>query len=624
VSLDRHILVDQFGYRPEDSKIAVIRSPQSGFDADDPFTPGPLYEVRRAVDGAVVSRGAPARWNDGGVQESSGDRGWWFDFSDVKAPGKYFITDSKLGVRSPVFRIDAHVYRDVLKAATRMFFYQRSGFAKHPPYAESCWADEPAYTGPRQDTEARDVTDRDNAAKVRDVSGGWFDAGDTNKYVTAAVPAVHQLLSAYEQSPQAFTDDFGIPESGNGIPDVLDEVDWEITWLKKMQGPDGSAALKVGETIIARASPPSSDHTPRYYIPACSSATISVAGMFAHAAYVFRSVPQLATEATELQARATAAWRNFAHSTIDEHCDTGVVRAGNADRSAEQQRAAAVVAAIYLYALTRAGEFDEYLHAHYREAAPFHKSGWSRYDPEQGDALLSYTALPGAEPHLRAEILAAKHDDVLASALVYGFRAEDDLYRAFLHREQYHWGSNQVRANYGNSNLDVGRYPVDIADAAGYDARALETLHYFHGVNPFGIVYLTNMRAYGATQSVNELFHVWFARYPSRTSARLDALKQRLSLDRIGALDRLLDFHSRWNDALTSECGPAPGYLPGGPNRNVAENGVPAALQPPSRQPAQKSYRDYNEDWPGDSWTVNEPGIYYQSAYIKLLAAFVR
>jgi hypothetical protein len=48
--------------------------------------------------------------------------------------------------------------------------------------------------------------------------GGWFDAGDTNKYVTFAEDPVHQLLHAYSQNPDVWTDNFNIPESGNAFP----------------------------------------------------------------------------------------------------------------------------------------------------------------------------------------------------------------------------------------------------------------------------------------------------------------------------------------------------------------------------------------------------------------------
>jgi len=196
VRFDPHLLVDQFGYRPQDPKVAVIRDPKDGYDSGDTFAPGASYQVRNADNDRVVFTGTPSIWKGGATEASSGDRGWWFDFSPVSAPGTYFVYDVQRNVRSATFRVGQYVYKEILKAATRMYFYQRSGFAKRKPYAGECWIDDPAYLGPHQDLEARDITDRDNASKAKDLSGGWFDAGDTNKYVTFAASAVHQLLTA--------------------------------------------------------------------------------------------------------------------------------------------------------------------------------------------------------------------------------------------------------------------------------------------------------------------------------------------------------------------------------------------------------------------------------------------
>ncbi len=595
IPFDMHLLVDQFGYRPGDAKIAVVRNPQVGYDRASGFSPGSSYQVRRSSDGGVVHESAPVAWNGGAIEPSSGDNGWWIDFSAIDTPGSYFVYDAQRKVRSATFNIGPDVYRGALRAAVRMYYYQRSGVAKRRPHADACWSDDAAYMGPGQDTEARDITDRGNRSKYRDLSGGWFDAGDTNKYVTFAVQPVHQLLTAYAESPAAFTDDFNIPESGNGIADVIDEVRWETDWLKKMQYPDGSAALKVGEIVYAPAAPPSSDHNVRYYVPSCSSSTIAVAGMFAHAAYVFAGMPALAGEAGELRARAIAAWNNYQGLPGRQaHCDTGIVHAGDADWSEEQQDAAAVVAAVYLFAITDKSGYDEYIRAHYRETKPYRDPGWSRYSPEQGEALLFYTMLANADPTTRRGILGDMHGVVVADTQIYGFNPRDDLYRAYMHDEQYHWGSNNPRAGYGNTNLDAAIYGIDPQGAGSYRLRALETLHYFHGVNPFAMVYLSNMYAYGATRSANQVFHAWFAH------------------------------GTRWSDALSSACGPAPGYVPGGPNASAARSGVPVSLAPPTGQPPQKSYRDWNVGAPESSWAVTEPAIYYQSAYIKLLSKFVQ
>lgn len=591
--LDLHILVDQFGYRPQDDKVAVIRSPEVGFDAAEKFKPGRHYELRRVADGKAVFAGEPVAWLDGAVQASSGDRGWWFDFSAVREPGRYYVWDVEQKRRSPSFEIGAEVYRQVLKAAMRTYYYQRSGHAKQPPHAEACWADAPAYLGKDQDLQARDLADPDNPVRRRNVAGGWFDAGDTNKYVTYALQPVHQLLSAWEEHPSAFGDDFNIPESGNGIPDVIDEVKWELDWLKTMQNADGSAALKVGNIAFAKTYPPSSDASPRYYIGSCTSSTIAVASLFAHASAVYARFPALAGEAQNLRGRAIAAWKQYQRSPHPQtDCDNQVIHAGDADLSAEEQAGVAAEAAIYLFALTGDAEYDAYLHAHYKALRPYRDMGWSRYRPDEGEALLAYTRLPLAEPELRATILADKARDAQAGNQIYGFNAKDDLYRAYLHPPQYHWGSNSPRAAYGTTNLDAIRYGVDPMHDADFALRAANTLHYFHGVNPLAMVYLSNMGAYGATRSANAIFHLAYWE------------------------------GTKWGNAASDACGPPPGYVPGGPNASAVANGVPASLSPPANQPAQKSYRDWNTNAQAP-WAVTEPGIYYQSAYVRLLSAFV-
>ena len=99
-------------------------------------------------------------------------------------------------------------------------------------------------------------------ATALDLRGGWFDAGDANKYVTFAMSAVHQLLTAWERHPDVFDDAVGIPESGNGRPDVVDEIIVELRWLEAMQRPDGGVLTKVGWIDYYDVTPPQRDRRP--------------------------------------------------------------------------------------------------------------------------------------------------------------------------------------------------------------------------------------------------------------------------------------------------------------------------------------------------------------------------
>jgi endoglucanase len=131
-------------------------------------------------------------------------------------------------------------------------------------------------------------------------------------------------------------------------------------------------------------------------------------------------------------------------------------------------------------------------------------------------------------------------------------------------------------------------------------------VHYIHGLNPLSLVYLSNMGDHGAAKSVTTFYHTWFAHGSAL-----------------------------WDAVGTSTYGPPPGYLVGGANPSYNWDGCcpsncsglscgSAVLSPPAGQPPQKSYFDFNDSWPLDSWSVTEPSLGYQTNYIRLLAHFAR
>lgn len=153
----------------------------------------------------------------------------------------------------------------------------------------------------------------------------------------------------------------------------------------------------------------------------------------------------------------------------------------------------------------------------------------------------------------------------------------------------YHWGSNSPKASYGAVNklaIDYNVAPSQNESFANYIDGAI---HYFHGVNPQGIVYLSNMYDFGAERSANEIYHLWF--YDG----------------------------TDYDNALNSPIGPAPGFMTGGSNATFTVS----SLSPPFGQPDQKSFLDFNDDYPFNSYEITEPGIYYQASYIRLLASRV-
>lgn len=196
--INYHIHVDQFGYRCDAVKIAVISNPQTGYNANDHFTPGTAnnkYEVRRWSDDVAVFTGTIKPWNGGATHVQSGDKAWWFTFSAVSTPGDYYIFDKTNQVGSCKFHIGDNTYDEALKAALRTFYYQRCGTAKASPFAGNGWTDAACHLGTQQDLDCRLVTNP-TVTSSRDLHGGWHDAGDYNKYVNFTWSTLVSLLLA--------------------------------------------------------------------------------------------------------------------------------------------------------------------------------------------------------------------------------------------------------------------------------------------------------------------------------------------------------------------------------------------------------------------------------------------
>ena len=591
------IKVDQFGYQPAMQKVAVVVDPQAGFNAAGAFAPGTgsgQYQIRRWADDVVVHTGTLQPWKSGATHAQSGDRGWHYDFSALTAAGAYYIWDSARQVGSGRFEIGSAVYAPVLRHAVRMFYHQRLNHAKVAPYVDARWADAAAYERPGQDRSATSRWAKGQAATARDLSGGWMDAGDTNKYVTFAQSAVLQLLDAYRMSPAVFRDDFGIPESGNGLPDLLDELKWELDFLRRMQDASGTHGLflKVGVDNYTDISPPSADARPRYYLPECTSATLAGAAMFGAAHVVYRGFASQAAGAADLLARAEAAWARAKLTTsgftvFQTACDDGDIKAGDADVDAQGQLESSVLAAIALYEATGKAEYRAHVEANYARVRPYNIWWWGPYWAPMQVALLRHAGQPGVSASVASNLRSQKswQSGVISLTDFNGGTNGTDLYRAHLADAEFNWGHNMTRSNAGLINLDFEAFGINSTSAALYRRIAEQHLHWLHGANPMGLVMLSNMASAGAESSLSEIYHTWFAN---------------------GTV---------WDSTRTSARGPAPGYLAGGPNTTYTGSVAGLASQPP-----QKAYKDWNTGWPENSWEVTEPAIYYQAAYVQLLA----
>ena len=611
------IVVDQFGYRTQAQKVAVIRSPQTGYDSTAAFTPGTKYSVVDKSTGKSVKDGAPVAWNGGATDASSGDKVWWFDFSDVTTPGTYTIVDNDKNVRSVEFEIDDDVYRSVLKHAVRTYYYQRAGIAKTAAYAGADWTDGVCLMGKGQDSEAHGWLAKTDETEVRDLRGGWFDAGDTNRYTAWAAGTVITLLHAFEENPSAFADDYNIPESGNGIPDLLDEIKYAIDWVVRMQNPDGSLLCILGSDA---ASPISAATGASYYGPPTTNATLMGAAMFAYASKIYgaRTESSLKTFAADLESRAAKAWTwadanpNVLYYNNDDSKQPGSGGLGAGDQETDDagRLFSKLQAATYLFEMTGEASYKSFAEANWSKVLS--ASGPSEWDMEKADTVMYLSQLDGVTASVSSAIVSQVTTNV--GNQLSAVTGSKDPYRAYL--KDYTWGSNQIKMAQARLYQHLARNGSG-ANAERAAAAAEDYVHYVHGVNPLGLVYLTNMQRAGAEHSATTIFHSWFA-----------------------------DKSPKWDQTTATTPGPAPGFLPGGPNNSgfgpdgccTAPQGDPAyqcygssdfALcsqnwDPPMHQPQQKSYLDYNGGWPVGSWPITEPSTGYQAKYVLVVAAYAR
>ena len=212
------VYVNQVGYEPGARKAAVVAST---------IFPARLEDARFLVmdeSGAQVSAGrlVPLGRVHEGQPDDWGDYYWLADFSDVGASGRFRVT-ANVGGRTAVsypFGIErGALFRQTAELAYRFLYYQRCG-TEVPGWHGACHLDD-----------AR-LPDGSHA----DLTGGWHDAGDYNKWMYPEGPplVLYGLASAYAAHPGYFD---AIDRDGNGRADIADEMLWGADWLARMRNP---------------------------------------------------------------------------------------------------------------------------------------------------------------------------------------------------------------------------------------------------------------------------------------------------------------------------------------------------------------------------------------------------
>ncbi|MFH0989530.1 MAG: glycoside hydrolase family 9 protein [bacterium] len=270
--LSSDIRLNQIGFYPAMPKIAIVRNVSAA-----PFA------IVSTTTLDTVFRGTLSSAQTWPYSNESVSRA---EFTELQTPGTYRIVVPGLGT-SYLFTIKPRIHLNVATAALKSYYYQRASMTLDAAYAGS-WARAAGHPD-------NSVLIHQSAASVQRPANstisaprGWYDAGDYNKYIVNSGISTYTILAAYEHYPE-FCDrlDTNIPESGNGVPDILDEALWNVRWMLAMQDPnDGGVYAKLTNANFDGFIMPAAATTPRYVVKKSTAAALDFAAVTAQAARI--------------------------------------------------------------------------------------------------------------------------------------------------------------------------------------------------------------------------------------------------------------------------------------------------------------------------------------------------
>ncbi|GHF00300.1 glycoside hydrolase family 9 protein [Streptomyces fumanus] len=558
------VRVNQVAYLPSGPKNATL--------VTDATTALP-WQLKNA-GGTVVARGTSV---PRGVDASSGQNVHSIDFGRYKQRGEGYTLVAD-GETSRPFDIGTAAYDKLRADAAKYYYTQRSGIAiredLRPGYARPA-----GHLGVAPNQGDTDVPCQPGVCDYRlNAAGGWYDAGDHGKYVVNGGISVWELLSTYERAlhartgtPAAFRDGtLAIPESGNKVPDLLDEVRWELEFLLKMQVPAGQPLAGMAhhklhdENWTGLPLLPSDDPQKRELHPPTTAATLNLAAAAAQAARLYKPYDR-AFAARALAAARTAWAAALAHPDVYADENDGVGGGAYPDRDLEDEF---YWAAAELYLTTGEKGFrDQVLASPVHTADIFGPTGfdWGRTAAAARlDLATVPSRLPGRDQVRRSVVRGADRYLATLKDHPYGMPYAPA-------NNVYDWGSSHQVLN----NAVVLATAYDITGGAKYRDGAVQSMDYVLGRNALNISYVTG---YGEVNAHNQ--------------------------------------HSRWyaHQLEPSLPNPPAGTLSGGPNSSIQDPVAQAKLQ---GCVGQFCYIDDIQ-----SWSTNETAINWNAALARM-AAFV-
>ncbi|SNR97410.1 glycoside hydrolase family 9 protein [Hymenobacter mucosus] len=470
------IRLNQVGFYPAAPKVAVVVGAAAG----------PFY-ITTPDRATVVFTG---KLGEARTAELAHQQTRVADFSALTRPGTFVVWIPKVGY-SYTFRIQPKVHEGVAQAALKGYYYQRTAMALLPAYAGR-WSRPAGHPDTRVLVHGSAASAARPAGTVLSSPRGWYDAGDYNKYIVNSGITVGTLLSLYEDFP-AYCAQFkvNIPESQNALPDVLDEVLWNLRWMLTMQDPhDGGVYHKLTNASFDAMVMPNQATTPRYVVQKSTAATLDFAAVLAQASRVLRrfdkQLPGLADSCLRASRQAWD-WAQvhpavlYRQNEMNKQFQPAIVTGAYDDNSMQDEF---IWAATELYITTKDDRYYAAVPLFPDEQVP--APAWNQvralayYSLARSKAILTPTARQEV-PKLEARLIAA------ADALQQNYTAQ--AYQTVMGKRaaDYTWGGSATAANQGILLIQA----YHLTSKPQYLQAALSNLDYLLGRNATGYSFLT-------------------------------------------------------------------------------------------------------------------------------------
>jgi len=413
------------------------------------------------------------------------------DFNAFQKPGKYILYVPGAGYSWP-FEIKRSVHHEVADASIKAYYFMRASLPLEEKYAGK-WARAEGHPDTSVLIHPSAATDKRAAGTIISSSRGWYDAGDYNKYVVNSGISTSTLLSLYEDFPAYMkTVKLNIPESGNNIPDVLNEVLWNLRWMLTMQDPnDGGVYHKLTNAIFDKFEMPDKATEPRYVVQKGTAATLDFAAVMAQASRIFRKFPkELPGLADSCLNDANKAWDwaaknpnvTYNQDAMNKKFSPPITTGAYGDYNFSDEF---IWAASELFVTTQNPQYLKGVNLLPDNTMPI--PSWNQVK------LLGYYSLiknsdsfgknaPEELPELKKRLLG------LADSLIKG--ADETAYKTVMDKSKrnFNWGSNSVAANEGVALIQAYKLSND----PKYLRYALDNLDYILGRNGTGYSYVTD------------------------------------------------------------------------------------------------------------------------------------